>query len=189
MDAQRKALYEQFHHDFFWLDEVFTPQIGDKMPFTDPEQRAIFDEIAANWKEGDIIAVLNDLQQRYGSKVVEVLDLVIGTTTRTGWSQIGQQQPSRTIADFLRLLWDPLPKLGFEFTSTTTADGVQMHCTHCPHVALGEALHAKTWLYHLVCGGDPHMVAGFNPDMGFRRTKTLMQGDAYCDHYYYNNRK
>ena len=155
------------------------------MSFTDPEQQAIFDEIAANWKDGEVIAILNDLQQRYGAKVAEVIDLVVSVNTRSGWAKIGQQQASRTIEDFIRLLWDQLPALGFEFTSTTTADGVQMHCTRCPHVALGEALNGKTWLYHLVCGGDPHMVAGFNPDMGFRRTKTLMQGDDCCDHYYF----
>ncbi|MHA2213812.1 MAG: L-2-amino-thiazoline-4-carboxylic acid hydrolase [Candidatus Thorarchaeota archaeon] len=27
-------------------------------------------------------------------------------------------------------------------------------------------------------------MAGFNPKMKFERTKTLMEGDGYCDHCY-----
>ena len=48
-----------------------------------------------------------------------------------------------------------------------------------------ERLKATDWLYHHTCSADEAMVSGFNPKIGFRRTKTLMQGDDYCDHYYY----
>ena len=100
-------------------------------------------------------------------------------------AEIGRNQPSQTIDDFLRVLWEPLPAQGFEFTSEETPEGMQMHCTRCPLVDLAAAFDAKNWFYHFACAGDPHMVAGFNPNMGFRRTKTLMEGDEYCDHFYF----
>ncbi len=36
----------------------------------------------------------------------------------------------------------------------------------------------------LVCAGDAGYCAGVNPKMKFSRTKTLMMGDACCDHTY-----
>ena len=36
----------------------------------------------------------------------------------------------------------------------------------------------------LVCAFDYGFCAGFNPDMKFTRTKTIMQGDDHCDHTY-----
>ena len=35
------------------------------------------------------------------------------------------------------------------------------------------------------CSTDPHIVAGFNPEMEFRITKKLMSSDECCDHYYH----
>jgi hypothetical protein len=184
MNDQKKALYAQFHQNATWLDDVFNTTMAATFPFNTPTQHVIFEALVANWQD-DFIATLNELQQQYGAEVAAVLELVLGTNTRTGWAEIGRQQASRTITDFYRLLWEPLPALGFEFTSTSTVADLQMHCTQCPWVALGEALEGRNWLYHLICGGDPHMVAGFNPQIGFRRTKTLMQGDNCCDHYYF----
>jgi hypothetical protein len=34
---------------------------------------------------------------------------------------------------------------------------------------------------------DPFMVLGFNPQLKFGRTKTLMDGNGFCNHYYTNN--
>lgn len=36
-----------------------------------------------------------------------------------------------------------------------------------------------------ICEGDGPAAAAFNPEIRFRRTKTLMEGDDCCDHVYY----
>lgn len=36
----------------------------------------------------------------------------------------------------------------------------------------------------LSCNRDAAMIEGFNPDIAFRRTQTLMEGAAYCDFRY-----
>jgi hypothetical protein len=40
-------------------------------------------------------------------------------------------------------------------------------------------------LGHLLCAGDEPSVKAFNPDLGFQRTRVLMQGDNDCDHVFY----
>jgi hypothetical protein len=55
-----------------------------------------------------------------------------------------------------------------------------------------ECLWAKTYRdanaaglgYLLSCYGDFASAKGFNPKMHMIRTKTLMQGDAFCNHRY-----
>jgi hypothetical protein len=60
-----------------------------------------------------------------------------------------------------------------------------MRCTKCPAYEMAKDMNATEWLYHHICSIDEYVVSGFNPKIGFTRTKTLMQGDDYCDHYYY----
>lgn len=36
-----------------------------------------------------------------------------------------------------------------------------------------------------ICEGDGPAAAAFNPEIKFKRTKTLMDGDEYCDHVFY----
>jgi hypothetical protein len=45
-------------------------------------------------------------------------------------------------------------------------------------------LGAETWFRHLACMTDEPAVTGFNDRVVFTRTRTLMQGNADCDHCY-----
>jgi hypothetical protein len=40
-------------------------------------------------------------------------------------------------------------------------------------------------LGYVICAGDEPMLKSYNPRLGFRRTKVLMEGDAVCDHLFY----
>ena len=37
----------------------------------------------------------------------------------------------------------------------------------------------------VICARDEPWVKSYNPGLGFRRTKTLMEGDQVCDHVFY----
>ncbi len=65
-----------------------------------------------------------------------------------------------------------------------TSEGIQLHCTRCPIHELARELDALEWGYALHCAQDPHIIAGFNPAIGFRQTRWLMRGDDCCDHFY-----
>ena len=43
---------------------------------------------------------------------------------------------------------------------------------------------ATDWGFEFFCKMDPPIIEGFNPNIQFRRTKTLMEGDECCNHYY-----
>ena len=59
-----------------------------------------------------------------------------------------------------------------------------MNITKCPLADLAKEVNAEDWGYILYCCDDPNIVEGFNPEMDLKRTKTLMQGDDCCDHFY-----
>jgi predicted ArsR family transcriptional regulator len=132
-----------------------------------------------------LVWVLNGLRARFGDQAVDVINDLVAHDVREGWKGVAERNGSNTIEDMIRLLWEPLRAQGFEYTYEKTVEGFQMRCTHCPIADLAKELDAKDWLYAIHCATDPHMVAGFNPKMGFRRTKTLLEGDDYCDHFYF----
>ncbi len=98
---------------------------------------------------------------------------------------LAQQSGSNTIADLTRVLWEPLRSKGYVFTYRQTEEGVQMHCTVCPFASLYRSLGGADWGYTLYCAADKDLTEAFNPKIGFNRSHTLMEGHAYCDHFYF----
>ena len=131
------------------------------------------------------INLLDTLKKQYGSGITEVVNDLVEKEERRHWTNIAQQEESHTIEDFIHLLWDPLPSIGFEFTVEQQEDGTQMGCSHCPIYDLAKAIGGAEWLYLIECGRDFHNVSAFNPKIGFRRTRTLMEGHDCCDHFYF----
>lgn len=110
------------------------------------------------------------------------------------WRAIAEQQAEVGIDAFVDVLWNQmcLPDgLEFERADDPVTGTVRMRCTYCPWHAVAAAAGATDVGYALFCATDPFMVAGFNEAaepgarrIVFSRTRTLMQGDAYCDHTY-----
>lgn len=186
MNDQENTAADAFHSQISWLDKWFTHDTDLVLPFTDQDQRAIFDELTAlDWKNPDIIAQLDALHERVGEKLVEVIEMVVAENTRRDWAEIARQKSSCTIDDLIQVLWEPGRERRFQYTMEVREDGVQMHCTYCSFAELGKRIGGSKWLYQLLCASDPDIVEGFNPEMGFRRTKTLMEGHEYCNHFYF----
>jgi predicted ArsR family transcriptional regulator len=177
---------DAFHTHVSWVAEWFAHDKRGTLPFTDQGQQTVFDELTSlGWKEPDIIAQLDALYERFGAKLIQVIEMAVAENNRRDWAEIARRETGHTIDDLIRLLWEPGRERGCEYIVETREDGVQIHCTHCPFAELGKRIDGTKWLYHLVCMGDPYIVEGFNPDMGFRRTKTLMEGHECCDHFYF----
>ncbi|GAP21467.1 L-2-amino-thiazoline-4-carboxylic acid hydrolase [Leptolinea tardivitalis] len=168
-----------------WITPWFTKAdpVGLKL---NEYEKAILAKMAAGWHSTNKIALFDSLGESFGRKLVgNVMDKIVAANIRPEWEAVGKAQPANTIDDLIRLLWEPLPSQGFELSVEKTSSGVQIHCTHCPHADLGKSINGSEWLYHLVCSGDPHAAAGFNPAIGFKRTQTLMEGYPCCNHFYY----
>jgi predicted ArsR family transcriptional regulator len=133
----------------------------------------------------DRIDDLNALKQVFGEQVVDIVLAERGKKTEHQWQNIARDHGKNDIDGLKETLWTWVQDAGFEFTVTETDEGTQFHVTKCPLAEIAHELQAADWGYICFCADDPHIVAGFNPAMGFRRTKTLMEGHECCDHFYY----
>ena len=53
--------------------------------------------------------------------------------------------------------------------------------TRCRYAEAYEAMGVREFGYCLSCCRDQPFIEGFNPDIKFKRTKTIMEGDPHCD--------
>lgn len=168
-----------------WVTPWFINPYGMEIQLDDRE-RIVLDEISSRWQSTDTLDLLNELGKRFGRDIVaSVIDKVVAAHIQPEWEENGRKQPTTGLDDFIRLMWEPLPSAGFAATITRQPDGVQIRCTFCPLAETGLKNDAAFWMYHLVCSGDPYAASGFNPQIGFRRTQTLMEGHPCCDHFYF----
>jgi hypothetical protein len=181
----KKPVTDPIEKNLPWLTPWFINPANSALNLTENEA-TILSEISNRWLSTEKIVLFDSLGVRFGRDVVgRVIDNVIAAHIQPEWEEISRGQPSQTIADLVRLLWGPLPEAGFDVAVENQPDGVQILCTRCPHADLAKQINASEWLYHLVCSGDPHAAAGFNSQIGFRRTQTLMEGHPCCDHFYF----
>jgi predicted ArsR family transcriptional regulator len=168
-----------------WVTTWFLEPYSVEIRLEDNE-REVLDEISSRWSSTDKIVLFNSLGEQFGRELVgRVIDRVVAANIQPEWQENGKKQPSQELDEFIKLMWGPLPTMGFDVEIKKQADGVQIHCTYCPLAETGIKNDIAFWMYHLVCSGDPHAAAGFNPQIGFRRTHTLMEGDPCCDHFYF----
>ena len=131
------------------------------------------------------ILIINTLVHEYGTQVYRVLEDGISLDTIQMFEELGSKTKERTIDDLIKILWEPLKEDGFEYTIENTPTGTQMKCTKCPYAEVYMSLNSTKIGYILYCAQDTYLIEGFNKNIGFRRTKTIMEGDEYCDHFYY----
>ncbi len=178
---------ESFYTLAPWLAAWFRPERREAMAFSDPAQEAAFDRLAAGWGTVPLPALLEACERAFGkATVLAAIDRVVAESIRPEWAALARKEGKNGIADLARLLLVPLQGApGWTLALAEERGGLQLRCTACPHAALGKAQGISEYVAHLVCGGDPHLVEGFNPRMGFRRTRMLTAGDDHCDHFYF----
>lgn len=130
------------------------------------------------------ILLLNALKEKFGPDVVRVVEQVQGEEARKHYAHIASETGQKSIDDLINVLWQPLRQQRYEFTIERSENGVQIMCTACPLANLYRFLGGAEWGYHLYCVTDAYLVEGFNPNIGFTRTKTLMEGHECCNHFY-----
>jgi predicted ArsR family transcriptional regulator len=190
MSEQVKSCADRWTELNDWLDYWFQPEKAEVHDF-DAGERELFGSLALAWLAAatgtDKIAALDAAAEQFGrERVLALLERICCDETRAYWAGLVREEGS-SLDDLMRLLWRPLPEVGFELTSTRLENGIQLRCTHCPQheLAIDMGGSAAGWLYDLVCATDLYVVDAFDPPIRFRRTKTLMQGDDCCDHAYF----
>jgi predicted ArsR family transcriptional regulator len=132
---------------------------------------------------------LNALREIFGERVEEIVKENRAKKIEAEWRKIAEAHGRNDIQGMKDTLWKWVLDEGIEYEVTDSEEGTQFRVTRCPFAEMAQELGAADWGFICYCEDDPPMVAGFNPEMGFRRTKTLMEGDEYCDHYYYMLKK
>ena len=140
------------------------------------------------------LAAVREQVAQGGPAVLEAIDRSNQESIVPEWKAIAEKQATVSIETFVDVLWNQMcapDGLEFEFSQEATGEKTQMHCTYCPWVEVAKAAGSTEVGYWLFCKTDPYMIEGFNQASGpegrkikFSRSKTLMQGDAYCDHCY-----
>jgi hypothetical protein len=187
MTELTKSIAERWTKQLGWLDDWFRSEKAGAHDL-DPDERELFDVLSPAWLTAEPgagkIAALDSAAERYGKdRVLALLDKLCADETRAWWKgEVAREGGS--LDDLLRLLWAPLPGLGFELAIERGPASAQLCCRRCPQHELALELGAADWLYALVCATDPYATEAFD-SIRFRRTRTLMQGDDSCDHAYF----
>lgn len=152
----------------------------------DEELRELVAQIrAARSKPKKLRTLLEKYENEFGPEAEKRVLEIIAENTEKLWANIAEERENNDIDGILDTLWKSFERVGGEFTVERTEDSAQIHCTKCPmadtYLKIGKPEYGL--IFH--CSTDPHIVAGFNPEMEFRITKKLMSKDECCDHYYH----
>ena len=178
---------DEFLFYFGWITDLLDQYpIDGVFPPATPEY-AILTEFKNGWGSRDTTSHLRDLSAAYGEGAGQAVEEYIASCVRRNWTEIGRREAREgtEIEDFIRLLWEPLLDQGFHYTTRMESGRTVFKVTKCPVYDLAVRTGLSDWFYHLACASDYHTPGAFCPAIGFARTKTLMQGDAYCDHQYF----
>jgi hypothetical protein len=150
----------------------------------DEELRDLVTEIrSARSKPKKLKALLQRYESEFGQEAEQRVLEIIAENTKKLWAEIAEERETNDIQGILDTLWKSFESVGGEFTVERTEDSARIHCTKCPmadtYLKIGKPEYGL--IFH--CSTDPHIVAGFNPEMEFKITKTLMKDDC-CDHFY-----
>jgi predicted ArsR family transcriptional regulator len=142
-------------------------------------------ESIRKYEFGTRVNDLNALREVFGKQVEEIVLESRAKKIEADWRKIAEEHGRNDIQGMKETLWKWVLDEGIEYEVTDTEEGTQFRVTRCPLAEMAQELNATDWGYICFCADDPPMVAGFNPKMGFRRTKTLMEGHDCCDHFYF----
>lgn len=129
-----------------------------------------------------LVKVIRALELEYGPKVMEIARNTLLTRDPRPASQIGKPEED------LRIFCQQLEKecIGSHRWQrlAESPDRIGYRFYRCLWAEIFNELKAPDigrWL----CEGDEPAVRSFNPKLGFKRTKTLMDNQGECDHAFY----
>ncbi len=182
-------MYKEFMRHFRWVRELLDQEIDGDIPLESSEY-AILRRLKYDWKEDNGIELLRALDENYGETARLAVAKFLKVQVTGERAAIGEKEAREgtEIDDFFRVLWEPLRTMGFEYTLKNENGVVGLKVTRCPIFELAEKTGMHEWFYSMACAIDYHTTPSFSAQIGFARTKSLMQGDECCNHsYYYKN--
>ena len=113
-------------------------------------------EIRASWNNPTLLKLLLiERENEFGSSYNELAERILAEKVPESWAANAARWNSTSLDVLIRYLWEDIHSIGKQDLDMI-----------------------------FQCSEDPHIVSRFNSDIIFRRSKTLMNGDGMCDHYY-----
>lgn len=125
------------------------------------------------------------------AKAVEIIrDAIAQDARKSGAEFAAQMQEGPSIQAFVGIqeLW----RRGGALETTTVEQNdntFEFHVTRCRYAEMYREMGLEEIGDLLSCVRDAEFIVGFNPDISFTRTQTLMQGATHCDFRYSINSK
>ena len=154
-------------------------------------QERVQEETSRIWEMVDcgMANVLKIMKAHYGEEAYHVYVKANRERVIQNWRKKAEEVGDNSIESLIKHLWEPLLAKGYEYTAQKTDAGYQIQCTKCPAVAPAKRHGIAEQMFYMCCANDKFIAEGFNPNIGLTMTKTLMQGDDCCNHFYYNKDK
>jgi hypothetical protein len=132
----------------------------------------------------NIVAMLKSIQNLHGEGVLKVAAAAYSSLMRQRWKKIAEASNDRGIEELFRRLWEGSRDLiSFEVTRRTIGS-LRLKVNSCFWADEFKRVGAADIGYELCCMADFYIVEVFNPEITYRRAKTLMKGNDCCDHLY-----
>ena len=150
-----------------------------------PEPRA--EEAEASVVE--LFAVLysrtvEEMRERYGQGGFELARKAFLDAMLEGWIKEYEKLPDRSLATYVRWLTAIVLK-GTRYEIVESSDAsVRFRFTVCPWATYFRKI-GKPEIGKFFCDADKPMVEAFNEKLGFEISRTLMNGDDFCDHHFF----
>ncbi len=176
----------EFERHFCWVREMINQNL-DSEYHGEPLDYEILQTMKSTWTADHGLEMLKELDENYGDAAKHAVTEFMKPNLQRDWAAIGKNEAHEgtEIEDFIRVLWEPLKKSGFEFDRKNNGSITQFTVTRCPVFEFAEKTGMHEWFYHMSCMTDFFTTPSFSDKIGFIRTKSLMQGDEYCNHSYY----
>jgi predicted hydrocarbon binding protein len=168
-------------------------QAQDKPPTPSPKHKFLGDSglsFAEVWKStyGDYVPIWRGIEKEMGSEkfvamMKRVIDEVAGKQSAEYAKRLGKNDLTAFAEDMRKPsgFWQNV--LTYQIVEDTPK-AFEVKITECLWAKTFRDASAADLGYLLSCYGDYASARGFNPKMRMIRTKTLMQGDEFCNHRY-----
>lgn len=133
-----------------------------------------------------LIPVLKDLAKELGEEqVYEILKRIVYESALKGGQTTAGDLPCNDFEAFKLLMKESSPFWEHVFSMEIvedTPETIEVKVSECLWAKTFREMGAEDLGYLLVCYRDYADCKGFNPKITMVRSKTLMQGDEYCNH-------
>lgn len=139
----------------------------------------------ADFHAKSLVAIVRAVERKYGEEGKRaVKEAWLEEVYRKPWKRIGESVKKNDVQTLAKLVEEGCIGTHEWERINDEPDKVAYRFTKCRWAEIFREL-GVTDIGKWFCDSDPVYVEAFNPKIKFKRTKTLMGGDKYCDHVFY----